>query len=69
MKLTKLLATAALAAGLGTAALAEDKTKVGFVYVGPIGDGGAHSSPATGAPSHGATLPFCSDGCTCRAHM
>ncbi len=35
------LATAALALGLGTAAVAQDDpTKVGFVYVGPIGDGG-----------------------------
>ena len=40
MKLTTLLASAALAVGLGSAALAEDTTKVGFVYVGPIGDGG-----------------------------
>ncbi|MEO9516378.1 MAG: BMP family ABC transporter substrate-binding protein [Paracoccaceae bacterium] len=40
MKLTKLLASAALAAGLATAAVAQDKTKVGFVYVGPVGDGG-----------------------------
>ena len=40
MKLTKLLASAALAAGLATAAIAQDKTKVGFVYVGPVGDGG-----------------------------
>ena len=39
MKLTKLLATATLAIGLGTAAMAE-KTKVGFIYVGPVGDGG-----------------------------
>ena len=39
MKLAKLLATAALAAGMATAAMA-DKTKVGFVYVGPVGDGG-----------------------------
>lgn len=38
--LKTLLATAALATGLGTAAMAEDKTKVGFVYVGSIGDGG-----------------------------
>ena len=30
----------ALAVGLGGAALAADKTKVGFIYVGPIGDGG-----------------------------
>ncbi len=45
MKLTKraLLAgaaTAAMTLGLGTSAMAEDKTKVGFVYVGPINDGG-----------------------------
>ncbi|MDO6727516.1 MAG: BMP family ABC transporter substrate-binding protein [Cognatishimia sp.] len=39
MKLTKLLASAALVAGLATTAMAE-KTKVGFVYVGPVGDGG-----------------------------
>jgi simple sugar transport system substrate-binding protein len=37
-----LLTTAALGLGLalGGAALAQDKTKVCFVYVGPIGDGG-----------------------------
>ncbi|WP_281992762.1 BMP family ABC transporter substrate-binding protein [Sulfitobacter geojensis] len=40
MKLTKLLTGAAMALGLATTAMAEDKTKVGFVYVGPIGDGG-----------------------------
>lgn len=40
MKLTKLLATAAMALGLATSAMAEDKTKVGFVFVGPVGDGG-----------------------------
>ncbi|WP_299354745.1 BMP family ABC transporter substrate-binding protein [uncultured Shimia sp.] len=39
MKLTKILTSAVLATGLATAALA-DKTKVGFVYVGPVGDGG-----------------------------
>ncbi|WP_204113281.1 BMP family ABC transporter substrate-binding protein [Shimia biformata] len=39
MKFTKLLATAAVAMGLATTAMA-DKTKVGFVYVGPVGDGG-----------------------------
>ncbi len=39
MKLTKLLTSAALAVGLATTAMA-DKTKVGFVYVGPVGDGG-----------------------------
>ncbi|MCV2893688.1 BMP family ABC transporter substrate-binding protein [Lentibacter sp. XHP0401] len=40
MKFTKLLATAAVALGLATSAFAQDKTKVGFVYVGPVGDGG-----------------------------
>ena len=43
MKLVKLLSTAALAVGLATSAMADghgDKTKVGFVYVGPVGDGG-----------------------------
>ncbi|TCO73856.1 BMP family ABC transporter substrate-binding protein [Rhodovulum euryhalinum] len=35
-----LLASAALALGLAGTALAQDKTKVGFVFVGPIGDGG-----------------------------
>ena len=40
MKLTHLLATAAVALGMATSAFAEDKTKVGFVYVGPVGDGG-----------------------------
>ncbi|WP_037253343.1 BMP family ABC transporter substrate-binding protein [Roseobacter sp. SK209-2-6] len=40
MKLTKLLTSAAMAMGLATAAMAEDPTKVGFVYVGPVGDGG-----------------------------
>ncbi|MGC9417829.1 MAG: BMP family ABC transporter substrate-binding protein [Rhodovulum sp.] len=35
-----LLASAALALGLAGAAMAQDKTKVGFVFVGPIGDGG-----------------------------
>ena len=40
MKLSKLLATAAVALGMATGAMAEDKTKVGFVLVGPIGDGG-----------------------------
>ncbi|MEN8837887.1 MAG: BMP family ABC transporter substrate-binding protein [Celeribacter marinus] len=36
-----LLATTALALGLAGAALADDeKTKVGFVYVGPVNDGG-----------------------------
>ena len=40
MKLTKLLTGAVLALGLATTAMAQDKTKVGFVFVGPIGDGG-----------------------------
>ncbi len=40
MKLTTLLTSAALALGLAATAVAQDKTKVGFVYVGPIGDGG-----------------------------
>ncbi|WP_299613384.1 BMP family ABC transporter substrate-binding protein [uncultured Tateyamaria sp.] len=40
MKLTTLLASAALALGLAGGAIAQDKTKVGFVYVGPVGDGG-----------------------------
>ncbi len=40
MNLTKLFAGAALAIGLATSAVAQDKTKVGFIYVGPVGDGG-----------------------------
>ena len=42
MKLTTLMASAALALGLTGAAFADghEKTKVGFVYVGPVGDGG-----------------------------
>ena len=42
MKLTTLLASAALAFGLTGGAIADGhaKTKVGFVYVGPVGDGG-----------------------------
>ncbi|MGR3462974.1 MAG: BMP family ABC transporter substrate-binding protein [Roseovarius sp.] len=40
MTLTRLLTTAALALGLATGAVAQDKTRVGFIYVGPIGDGG-----------------------------
>ncbi|QDY68417.1 BMP family ABC transporter substrate-binding protein [Qingshengfaniella alkalisoli] len=35
-----LLASAAMAAGLSGTAWAQDPVKVGFVYVGPIGDGG-----------------------------
>ena len=42
MKRRTLLTTAALALSMGLAgtAMAQDKLKVGFVYVGPIGDGG-----------------------------
>ncbi len=42
MKLTTLFASAALALGLASGAWADghEKTKVGFVYVGPVGDGG-----------------------------
>ena len=40
MKLMKLLTGAALAVGLATTAMAQDKTKVGFLFVGPIDDGG-----------------------------
>ena len=40
MKLIQYLSTAALALGLATGAVAQDKLKVGFVYVGPVGDGG-----------------------------
>lgn len=40
MNLTKLLTGAALALGLAGAALADEPAKVGFIYVGPIGDGG-----------------------------
>ena len=39
MKFKSLLTGVLLAFGLGTAAIAAD-VKVGFVYVGPIGDGG-----------------------------
>jgi len=41
MNLLKTLAAGtALAIGLTSAATAEDPTKVGFIYVGPVGDGG-----------------------------
>jgi len=40
MKFSAILAGAALAIGLSGAAFAQDKTKVGFIYVGPVGDGG-----------------------------
>jgi len=39
MKFTKLLTSAAVVFGLAVPAMAAD-TKVGFVYVGPVGDGG-----------------------------
>ena len=43
MTFTKLLTSAAMAIGLASAAVAgshAEKTKVGFIYVGPVGDGG-----------------------------
>ncbi|MDR9483558.1 MAG: BMP family ABC transporter substrate-binding protein [Sediminimonas sp.] len=40
MKLKTILTTATMALGLATTAMAQDPTKVGFVYVGPVGDGG-----------------------------
>jgi len=40
MKLNTILAAAIAAVGLAGPAIAQDKTKVGFIYVGPIGDGG-----------------------------
>ncbi|WP_026756255.1 BMP family ABC transporter substrate-binding protein [Sediminimonas qiaohouensis] len=40
MQLKTILTTAAMALGLATTAMAQDPTKVGFVYVGPVGDGG-----------------------------
>ncbi|MBK0329571.1 BMP family ABC transporter substrate-binding protein [Rhodobacteraceae bacterium F11138] len=40
MKLTALLTNAAMVLGLATGVAAQDKTKVGFIYVGPVGDGG-----------------------------
>ncbi|WP_208349729.1 BMP family ABC transporter substrate-binding protein [Pseudaestuariivita rosea] len=40
MKIKTMLTTAAAALGLATAAMAEDPTKVGFIYVGPVGDYG-----------------------------
>lgn len=40
MNLKTLLTTAAIATGLATAAVAEDPLKIGFVYIGPVGDGG-----------------------------
>ncbi|WP_370634878.1 BMP family ABC transporter substrate-binding protein [Cognatishimia sp. MH4019] len=40
MNLMKTLLGAVAAAAIGGAAMAEDPLKVGFIYVGPIGDGG-----------------------------
>jgi basic membrane protein A and related proteins len=40
MKFTSILAGAVLALGLAGGAFAQEKTKVGFIYVGPINDGG-----------------------------
>ncbi|MFT5637423.1 MAG: basic membrane protein A [Paracoccaceae bacterium] len=41
MKLMKTLATGvALAVGLSSSAIAADKVKAGFIFVGPVGDGG-----------------------------
>lgn len=40
MKLTTLLTSAVMVLGLVSGAMAQDKTKIGFVYVGPVGDGG-----------------------------
>lgn len=40
MKFTSILAGVAVALGISGAAFAQDKTKVGFIYVGPVGDGG-----------------------------
>ena len=40
MKFTKLMTTATVALGLAMPAFADETTKVGFVYVGPVGDGG-----------------------------
>ena len=40
MNTKSILAGAALALGLAGAAFAQDKTKVGFIFVGPVGDGG-----------------------------
>ena len=40
MTIKSILAGVTLAASLGTVAFAQDTTKVGFIYVGPVGDGG-----------------------------
>jgi len=38
MKFTSILTGAVVALGLAQGAVAQDKTKVGFIYVGPVGD-------------------------------
>jgi simple sugar transport system substrate-binding protein len=48
MKFTKILASTLLAAGLASGAVAQDKTKVGFVYVGPADDGGWNTAHDNG---------------------
>ena len=40
MPIKRMLTCAALALGVATGAAADEPTKVGFIYVGPIGDGG-----------------------------
>lgn len=40
MKLTSILAGAALVVAMAGSAVAQDKTKIGFIYVGPKNDGG-----------------------------
>jgi basic membrane protein A len=40
MKLTSILTSAVVALGLATGGAMADKIKIGFVYVGPVGDGG-----------------------------
>ncbi len=59
MKRRTLLASSAMAFGLaatlGTAALAQDPMKVGFIYVGPVGDFGwttAHDVARQAAQEH-----------------
>ena len=38
--LKKIAIVGAMVVGLASTAMAEDKTKVGFIYVGPTGDHG-----------------------------
>ena len=40
MSITRILTGLAVVLSLAVSATAEDKTKVGFIYVGPVGDGG-----------------------------